>query len=229
MSLPKNPQPEREKEPPRAVFTREQLKREAARISQQSNRSHQQGTKTAEPKQAVIPELEEIETWATELTEDLQETSEDSKRDERVMLMATAVIKMCRLLKNFSETMTAAMAKSNESQVQNLSIQKQYAESVKESTDKVVQDIYATIETKQNLTLTSLASNAGNMSKLATKKLEAASAKMGEVNMSSMELLSVIKKYIRKMTRLKNFRELMFYVAPIAVIIDVLLRLFGVG
>ena len=67
------------------------------------------------------------------------------------------------------------------------------------------------------------------MSKLATKKLEAASAKMGEVNMSSMELLSVIKKYIRKMTRLKNFRELMFYVAPIAVIIDVLLRLFGVG
>ena len=102
-------------------------------------------------KPTPIPELDEIEAWAMELTEDLQENTEDAKKNERVMLMATSVIKMCRLLRNFSEIMTAEMASIAERELQNLNIQNQYAKSVKASTVEVTRDIYHQFKDEQTV------------------------------------------------------------------------------
>ena len=67
------------------------------------------------------------------------------------MLMATSVIKMCRLLQNFSEIMTAEMASIAERELQNLNIQNQYAKSVKASTVEVTRDIYHQFKDEQTV------------------------------------------------------------------------------
>ena len=74
-------------------FTREMLHREEQRVKNQSKPKRKQEVTVVENKKAAsIPELEAIETWAAELTEEIAETSDDAKWDERVMLMASSVI-----------------------------------------------------------------------------------------------------------------------------------------
>ena len=148
MSLQKyeDEQPIPEKKTEKYYFSREKLNRVAQKIHQKSRKGStsqtQEETTETEVQPLQIPELENIETWATKLAQQTAETTEDSKRDERVLLMATSTIKMCQLLKNFSQVMTEEMEQIKASNLQNLSLQSQYAKDIRTSTDRVVHDIY---------------------------------------------------------------------------------------
>lgn len=103
-----------------AYFSRELMLKEAERIRREYNQTRklQQQEDMAmeiqemqEP-EIIIPELDEIERWARGVVQDLSEDTENAKNNQRVMIMATSVIKMCQLLQNYSMTMKSEMEKA---------------------------------------------------------------------------------------------------------------------
>ncbi len=117
-------------------FTREQMIKEAERIRreyEQSHKAQRQGARSMETKKqtAPLPELNAIETRVREMAEEIGVSSVDAQRDERVLLLVTATLKMCQLLKNYSTAINAEIQRLSEHQMQKLSLQEQYAKSVR--------------------------------------------------------------------------------------------------
>lgn len=83
----------------KGFFTREKMNADAERIRRQSKHSQAQPmleeaeTEVQEP-EIMIPELEDIELWARNIAQELSEDTENAKSNQKVMLMATSVIKM---------------------------------------------------------------------------------------------------------------------------------------
>ena len=209
-------------------FTREMLHREEQRVKNQSKPKRKQEVTVVENKKAArIPELEAIETWAAELTEEIAETSDDAKRDERVMLMATSVIKMCRLLKNFSEVMTAEMAKHAERELQNLNIQNQYAKSVKASTVEVTRDIYHQFKAEQEETFRDVQKYLCDSCDDMEREINACTAEVKKTTVLAVKAAKNVSATTRKLRRVKTFGDLMYYAAPLFVVIDIILRVIA--
>lgn len=207
-------------------FSREKLKRDAQRQHEKPKHAStsQVQEKTAIPAQkqtAAIPELEKIEVWAAELTEELQEDTDNAKANERVMLMTTSVIKMCRLLKNFSEVMTVEMEKHAERELQNLNIQKQYAESVKASTVEVTRDIYYQFQNEQKQAFDNVAKYLSDTNDEMEKSIYACTAAVKKATKSAVCSAERLRK-------VKTFGDLMYYAAPIFVLADIILRFIDI-
>lgn len=224
----KSPPPQaKPKKQERFFFTREMLHREEQRVKNQSKPKRKQEVTVVENKKAArIPELEAIETWAAELTEEIAETSDDAKRDERVMLMATSVIKMCRLLKNFSEVMTAEMAKSAERELQNLNLQSQYEKSVKASCVEVSRDIYDRFKDEQQEAFDKVQKYLSDQCDEMEKKLNASAKKVKNATKAAENASVQISNSVKRFCTIRTIGDLLYYAAPVAVVIDVLLRLF---
>lgn len=211
----------------KAYFTLEMLHREEQRIKNQSKPKRKQEVTVVENKKAArIPELDAIETWAAELTEEIAETSDDAKRDERVMLMATSVIKMCRLLKNFSEVMTAEMAKHAERELQNLNLQSQYEKSVKASCVEVSRDIYDRFKDEQQEAFDKVQKYLSDQCDEMEKKLNASAKKVKNATKAAENASVQISNSVKRFCTIRTIGDLLYYAAPVAVVIDVLLRLF---
>lgn len=209
-------------------FTREMLHREEQRVKNQSKPKRKQEVTVVENKKAArIPELEAIETWAAELTEEIAETSDDAKRDERVMLMATSVIKMCRLLKNFSEVMTAEMAKSAERELQTLNLQDQYAKSLRASTVEVSRDIYDRFKEEQKKAFDDVKTFFSDSCDEMEKKLNTCTENVNLATARAGRASKRISKSVKRFCTIKTIGDLLYYAAPVLVLIDVLLRLFN--
>ena len=225
-ALQKSPQAKPKKQE-RFFFTREMLHREEQRVKNQSKPKRKQEVTVVENKKAArIPELEAIETWAAELTEEIAETSDDAKRDERVMLMATSVIKMCRLLKNFSEVMTAEMAKSAERELQTLNLQDQYAKSLRASTVEVSRDIYDRFKEEQKKAFDEVKTFFSDSCDEMEKKLNTCTENVNLATARAGRASKRISKSVKRFCTVKTIGDVLYYVAPVAVVIDVLLRLF---
>ena len=225
---PTQAKPKKEK---KAYFTLEMLHREVQRIKNQSQQKSrkQEVTAVENKKAAPIPELDAIETWATELTEEIAETSDDAKRDERVMLMATSVIKMCRLLRNFSEVMTAEMAKHAERELQNLNIQNQYAKSVKASTVEVTRDIYHQFKAEQEETFRDVQKYLYDSCDDMEREINACTAAVKKTTVLAVKAARNVSATTRKLRRVKTFGDLMYYAAPLFVVIDIILRVIALA
>lgn len=230
-SQPTVQEPQTESKQQTAVFTREQMIKEAERIHreyEQSRKAQRHGAKPMETKKkpTPIPELDEIEAWAEELTEDLQENTEDAQKNERVMLMATSVIKMCRLLRNFSEIMTAEMASIAERELQNLNIQNQYAKSVKASTVEVTRDIYHQFKNEQTVAFREVQKYLYDTCDDMEKEMIAYIKYMKTLTITANWASKEISKSVKRFCTVRTIGDLLYYAAPVAVVIDVLLRLF---
>lgn len=211
-------------------FTLEMLHRDVQRIknqSQQKSRRQEATVVENKKKAAPIPELDAIETWATELTEEIAETSDDAKRDERVMLMATSVIKMCQLLRNFSEVMTAEMAKHAERELQNLNIQNQYAKSVKASTVEVTRDIYHQFKAEQEETFRDVQKYLCDSCDDMEREINACTAEVKKTTALAFKAARNVSATTRKLRRVKTFGDLMYYAAPLFVVIDIIIRVIA--
>ena len=170
------------------------------------------------PQSTAIPELSEIENWAVQLTQEMAENSEEAKRDERVMLMTTSVIKMCRLLRSFSEIMSGEMAKIKESQLQTLNIQKQYAENVQTSIAETARDMYGTFLDEQKKAFEKERKYLSETNEL----LEKSVYKYAEIIKNTAKSAARAAERLR---RIENIGDLLYFAAPILVLIDIILRI----
>lgn len=202
----------------RAYYSREKLKRDAQRIHNQSNHAHtSQAQEVEEQTETHLPELDEIETRVRELAEKIGVTSEDAKRDERVLLLVTATLKMCQLLKNFSTATNAEMQRLAERELQNLNIQSRYAESVKASTVEITRDIYYQFEAEQKKAFKEVGKYLSDTSDEMEKSIYACTAEVKKATKSAV-------RSAKRLRRIKTIGDLLYHSAPLLVLIDIILR-----
>lgn len=232
-SQPTVQEPQTESKQQTAVFTREQMIKEAERIHREYERSHKaqrQGAAVMDSQkphkqETPLPELNAIETRVREMAEEIGVSSVDAQRDERVLLLVTATLKMCQLLKNYSTAINGEIQRS-EHQMQNLSLQEQYVKSVKASTVEVTRDIYHQFKNEQTVAFREVQKYLYDTCDDMEKEMIAYIKYMKTLTITADMASKEISKSVKRFCTVRTIGDLLYYAAPVAVVIDVLLRLF---
>ena len=233
-SQPTVQEPQTESKQQTAVFTREQMIKEAERIHreyEQSRKAQRQGAAVMESQkphkqETPLPELDAIETRVREMAEEIGVSSVDAQRDERVLLLVTATLKMCQLLKNYSTAISAEIQRLSEHQMQNLSLQEQYAKSVRTEVADSVYSIYHQVKAQEKEAINELMQYVQANSDQMEKDITACAGKVKSATEAAEKASIQISKSVKRFCTVRTIGDLLYYAAPVAVVIDVLLRLF---
>jgi hypothetical protein len=233
-SQPTVQEPQTESKQQTAVFTREQMIKEAERIHreyEQSRKAQRQGAAVMESQkphkqETPLPELNAIETRVREMAEEIGVSSVDAQRDERVLLLVTATLKMCQLLKNYSTAISAEIQRLSEHQMQNLSLQEQYAKSVRTEVSDSVYNIYHQVKMQEKEAINELMQFVQANSDQMEKDITACTTGVRSATAAAKNASEQISKSVKRFCTVRTIGDLLYYAAPVAVVIDVLLRLF---
>ena len=225
-------QPEPKKEE-KVFFTRELMHRDAERVRreysqarklQQQEDIEMEDQETQEP-EIIIPELDEIDRWARGVVQDLSEDTENAKNNQRVMIMATSVIKMCQLLQNYSVTMKSEMEKIAERELQNLNLQEQYAKSLKASTGEITRGIYDRFKEEQKQAFDDVKTVFSDSCDRSEKKIVTSADKVQSVIDAATTASQEISASVERFRKVKTFGDFLYYTAPIYVVLDLVLKI----
>ena len=227
-------EPQTESKQQTAVFTREQMIKEAERIRREYERSlkaKRQGAAVMESQktrkqETPLPGLDAIETRVREMAEEIGVSSVDAQRDERVLLLVTATLKMCQLLKNYSTAINAEIQRLSEHQMQNLSLQEQYAKSVRTEVADSVYNIYHQFKNEQTVAFREVQKYLYDTCDDMEKEMIAYIKYMKTLTITANWASKEISKSVKRFCTVRTIGDLLYYAAPVAVVIDVLLRLF---
>ena len=233
-SQPTVQEPQTESKQQTAVFTREQMIKEAERIHreyEQSRKAQRQGAAVMESQktrkqETPLPELDAIETRVREMAEEIGVSSVDAQRDERVLLLVTATLKMCQLLKNYSTAINAEIQRLSEHQMQNLSLQEQYAKSVRTEVADSVYSIYHQVKAQEKEAINELMQYVQANSDQMEKDITACACKVRSATKAAEKASKRISESVKRFCTVRTIGDVLYYAAPVAVVIDVLLRLF---
>ena len=233
-SQPTVQEPQTESKQQTAVFTREQMIKEAERIHREYERSlkaQRQGGAVMESQkthkqETPLPKLNAIETRVREMAEEIGVSSVDAQRDERVLLLVTATLKMCQLLKNYSTAINAEIQKSAEHQMQNLSLQEQYAKSVRTEVADSVYNIYHQVKAQEKEAINELMQYVQANSDQMEKDITACACKVRSATEAAEKASKRVSESVKRFCTVRTIGDVLYYAAPVAVVIDVLLRLF---
>lgn len=232
---PTTPKPKKQEGERVAYFSRELMHKDAERVRreysqarklQQQEDMEMENQETQEP-EIIIPELDEIDRWARGVVQDLSEDTENAKNNQRLMIMATSVIKMCQLLQNYSVTMKSKMEKIAERELQNLNLQEQYAKSLKASTVEVTRGIYHQFKDEQEETFRDVQKYLYDSCDDMERKINACTAEVKKTTVLAVKAAGNVSATTRKLRRVKTFGDLMYYAAPLFVVIDIILRVIA--
>ena len=233
-SPPTPPKPQTEPKQQTAYFTREQMIKEAERIHreyEQSRKAQRQGAAVMESQkthkqETPLPELDAIETRVREMAEEIGVSSVDAQRDERVLLLVTATLKMCQLLKNYSTAINGEIQRLSEHQMQNLSLQEQYAKSVRTEVADSVYNIYHQVKAQEKEAINELMQYVQANSDQMEKDITACTTGVRSATAAVENASEQISKSVKRFCTVRTIGDVLYYAAPVAVVIDVLLRLF---
>ena len=231
---PTPPKPQTESKQQTAVFTREQMIKEAERIHreyEQSHKAQRQGAAVMESQktrkqETPLPELNAIETRVREMAEEIGVSSVDAQRDERVLLLVTATLKMCQLLKNYSTAISAEIQRLSEHQMQNLSLQEQYAKSVRTEVADSVYSIYHQVKAQEKEAINELMQYVQANSDQMEKDITSCTNSVRSATAAAKNASKQISESVKRFCTVRTIGDVLYYAAPVAVVIDVLLRLF---
>ena len=227
-------EPQTESKQQTAVFTREQMIKEAERIHREYERSLKAQRQVAavmesqkpHKQETPLPELNAIETRVREMAEEIGVSSVDAQRDERVLLLVTATLKMCQILKNYSTAINAEIQRLSEHQMQNLSLQEQYAKSVRTEVADSVYNIYHQVKMQEKEAINELMQYVQANSDQMEKDITACAGKVRSATEAAEKASKRISESVKRFCTVRTIGDVLYYAAPVAVVIDVLLRLF---
>ncbi|MGN0620804.1 MAG: hypothetical protein ACI4I9_02955 [Porcipelethomonas sp.] len=118
------------------------------------------------------------------------------------------------------------MQKSAERELQNLNIQNQYAKSVKASTVEVTRDIYYQFKTEQELTFREVQKYLYDTCDDMEREINVCTKNVRKATAAAERASKEIDKSVKRFCTVRTIGDLLYYAAPVAVVIDMLLRLF---
>ena len=236
-SQPTVQEPQTESKQQTAVFTREQMIKEAERIRreyEQSRKAQRQGAAVMESQkthkqETPLPELNAIETRVREMAEEIGVSSVDAQRDERVLLLVTATLKMCQLLKNYSTAINAEIQRLSEHQMQNLSLQEQYAKSVKTEVADSVYSIYHQVKAQEKEAINELMQYVQANSNQMEKDITSCTNSVKSATAAAEKASRKIARSVERFRKVKTFKDLLYYASPVLVAVDIILRVIALA
>lgn len=133
---------------------------------------------------------------------------------------------MCQLLKNYSTAISAEIQKSAEHQMQNLSLQEQYAKSVRTEVDDSVYSIYHQVKAQEKEAINELMQYVQANSDQMEKDITACACKVRSATEAAEKASKRVSESVKRFCTVRTIGDVLYYAAPVAVVIDVLLRLF---
>ena len=238
-TVPQYSQEPKQKKTGRGFITREMMKKEAEKIRKSYSQSHssrrQEETmvKTAEEyekeqvqKLPIVQGIDNIRTKVNSLLDQSGANTEGSKKDERVLLMASAVLQMCDLLTIYSVSMNKEMVRLNESASHNLNLQEMYVKTVESVTHQTVGDIYHNLKKQEKDAINELMQYVQINSDQLEKDITSCADKVKSAAEAAEKASMYINKSVKRFCTVRTIGDLLYYAAPVAVVIDMLLRLF---
>ena len=235
--LPQEPKGKPPTEPKQqtALFTREQMIKEAERIHREYERSlkaQRQGGAVMESQkthkqETPLPKLNAIETRVREMAEEIGVSSVDAQRDERVLLLVTATLKMCQLLKNYSTAINAEIQRLSEHQMQNLSLQEQYAKSVRTEVADSVYNIYHQVKAQEKEAINELMQYVQANSDQMEKDITSCTENVKTATEAAEKASRKIARSVERFRKVKTFKDLLYYASPVLVAVDIILRVIA--
>ena len=171
-----------------------------------------------------LPGLDAIETRVREMAEEIGVSSVDAQRDERVLLLVTATLKMCQLLKNYSTAISAEIQRLSEHQMQNLNLQEQYAKSVRTEVADSVYSIYHQVKAQEKEAINELMQYVQANSDQMEKDITSCTENVKNATEAAEKASRKIARSVERFRRVKTFKDLLYYASPVLVAVDIILR-----
>ena len=171
-----------------------------------------------------LPGLDAIETRVREMAQEIGVSSVDAQRDERVLLLVTATLKMCQLLKNYSTAINAEIQRLSEHQMQNLSLQEQYAKSVRTEVADSVYNIYHQVKMQEKEAINELMQYVQANSDQMEKDITYCTENVKTATEAAEKASRKIARSVERFRKVKTFKDLLYYASPVLVAVDVILR-----
>ena len=238
--LPQEPKGKPQTEPGKeewAFFSREKLHREVERLKQKNNSQHSSREVQEEYEPVKIPAptptlpqgIDNIRARVHQLLDQSGANTQNAKVDERVLLMASAVLEMCDLLKNYSESMNSEMARLNESTSHNLNLQEMYAKTVENVTNRAVGNIYYNLKKQEKEAINDLMQYVEANSDQMEKDITACTENVKTATEADEKASRKIARSVERFRRVKTFRDLLYYASPVLVAVDIILRVIALA
>lgn len=122
--------------------------------------------------------------------------------------------------------MKSEMEKIAERELQSLNLQEQYAKSVKASTVEVTRDIYHQFKDEQTVAFREVQKYLYDTCDDMEKEMIAYIKYMKTLTITADMASKEISKSVKRFCTVRTIGDLLYYAAPVAVVIDVLLMLF---
>lgn len=129
-------------------------------------------------------------------------------------------------MKNYSTAISAEIQKSAEHQMQNLSLQEQYAKSVRTEVDDSVYSIYHQVKAQEKEAINELMQYVQANSDQMEKDITACACKVRSATEAAEKASKRVSESVKRFCTVRTIGDVLYYAAPVAVVIDVLLRLF---
>ncbi|HNZ99136.1 hypothetical protein [Ruminococcus sp.] len=110
--------------------------------------------------------------------------------------------------------------------MQNLSLQEQYAKSVRTEVADSVYNIYHQVKMQEKEAINELMQYVQANSDQMEKDITACAGKVKSATEAAEKTSIQISKSVKRFCTVRTIGDLLYYAAPVAVVIDVLLRLF---
>ena len=110
--------------------------------------------------------------------------------------------------------------------MQNLSLQEQYAKSVRTEVSDSVYNIYHQVKAQEKEAINELMQYVQANSDQMEKDITACACKVRSATEAAEKASKRISESVKRFCTVRTIGDLLYYAAPVAVVIDVLLRLF---
>lgn len=122
--------------------------------------------------------------------------------------------------------MRSEMEKIAERELQNLNLQDQYIKSLKASTGEITRGIYDRFKDEQKKAFDDVKTFFSDSCDRSEKKIVASADKVKSATEAAEKASIQISESVKRFCTVRTIGDLLYYAAPVAVVIDVLLRLF---
>ena len=152
----------------------------------------------------------------------LRESDRQSAEDKlQVSLLLATTEKLCRTLTSFMTATENELRKMNAEQLKLLNIQEQYKGEIRKSVDKILADTYGSIQENQQDTFDSMLADLKVISDRMIDEISDCAKKCSGISTTA-------ETSIKKLCKITCIEDLLYYLCPLLVLGDVVLRLIEV-
>ncbi len=162
------------------------------------------------------PQLDLNDLYRKVLSLREQDRQEAEDKLQVALLLATTE-KMCRTLTDFMTATERELQKMNDNQLNTLNLQEQYRKEIKGEVDKILLNTYMAIKENQQAVFDSLLADLKSDIEDMKTDIDSCTAKCNEA-------VGKVENDVNRLRRITCLGDLMFYLSPVLVLIDVVLR-----